>query len=133
MVTATLTKLAVIIDNQPAPKPDGKNLWIDIDVNLSKLTALVHSQMREAVGTHKRRKVTFRADHDCVLVFSNKAVFDVESVQLIAYKEVTLQIKDATTKVETFYEIYIGATLMQGAEAMQKEMLSFSGPQIYVP
>jgi hypothetical protein len=71
MPTITLTKLAEVVVNRPAPKPDGKNLWIDIDINLIKSTALIHSQQSESVGAHKKRTVTFRADHDCLLKFSN--------------------------------------------------------------
>jgi len=104
----TLTKLEVIFTNQPAPRPDGKNLWIDVDVNLKKLTALFHCQPTEHVGSHSKRTVTYRADHDCVLRFSDRVVFDRDSVQLIANKEIALSVADGINNVQTNYEIWSG-------------------------
>lgn len=48
MSTITGIKLSEIVVSRPAPKLDGKNLWIDIDINLSKSTALIHSQQEES-------------------------------------------------------------------------------------
>lgn len=133
MPTITATKLSKIVVNRPAPKPDGKNLWIDIDINPSKSTALIHSQDRELVGTHKQRTVTFRADYDCLLVFSKEDVFDRKSVHLIAHKDEVLHVKDSTSKMETFYDIFIGAFLTEGVETMHKEVVALNGPHIVVP
>jgi len=133
MTAITVTQLTEIVVDRPAPKPDGKNLWIDIDVNLIKYTALIHSQEEESVGTHKQRTVTFRADHDCMLSFSNKKVFDRDSVPLTAYTQVILPVKDTTTKVETFYDIYMGTSLVEGAEPKQNDLLPRNGPHIVVP
>ena len=133
MTPITVTKLTEIVVDRPAPKPDGKNLWIDIDVNLIKSTALIHSQEEESVGTHKQRTVTFRADHDCTLAFSNKKVFDRASVPLTAYTQVILPVKDTTTNVETFYDIYIGTSLVEGAATRQNDLLPNNGPHIVVP
>lgn len=133
MPTVTATKLTKILVNRPAPRPDGKNLWIDIDINPTKSTALIHSQDEESVGKHKARKVTFRADYDCVIVFSNEAVFGVKSVPLSAYEQTVLEIKDTASKIETFFDIFTGTTLADVTEAMQQEVLPRSGPKIVVP
>lgn len=133
MPTITLTKLAEIVVNRPAPKPDGKNLWIDIDINMSKLTALIHSREEESVGTGTQRSVTFRADHDCLLKFSNLAVFNVASVPLIKNKQTVLKVKDDTTKVDTFYEVYAGTEVGRAAESFTAAPVAMGGPHIVVP
>jgi hypothetical protein len=133
MPTITATKLTKILVNRPAPRPDGKNLWIDIDINPTKSTALIHSQQEETVGTHKARKVTFRADYDCVIVFSNEAVFGMKSVPLSAYEQTVLEIRDTIAKTETFFEIFTGATLAEATETMPQEMIARNGPKIVVP
>lgn len=133
MDTITLTKLAEIVVNRPAPKPDGKNLWIDIDINLIKSTALIHSQQEESVGTHKQRTVTFRADHDCMLKFSNPAVFNLLSVPLSANKQTVLKVRDETKKVDTFYEVYAGTEIGSAVESFTAIPVAKGGPHIVVP
>ncbi|MBZ5683661.1 MAG: hypothetical protein LAP86_01385 [Acidobacteriia bacterium] len=132
MSTITLIKLSEIVVNRPAPKPDGKNLWIDIDINLSKSTALIHSQQEESVGTHKQRTVTFRADHDCSLRFSNPAVFNRGSISLIAYRQTALEVRDEIRQVETSYEVYVGTEIEGGAELVSG-VAAMGGPHIVVP
>jgi hypothetical protein len=133
MTTITLTKLTLIFVNRPAPKPDGKNLWIDIDVNLSKSTALIHSEEKELVGTHKQRTVTFRADHDCLLRFSNPAVFNMKSIALTAYSQTVLPLKDETKKVDTSYEVYVGTESGSAMESFSEGVVVKGGPHIVVP
>jgi hypothetical protein len=124
-------KLEIIFSNRPVPKPDGKNIWIDIDINLAKLTALFHCQHPEHVGNHKKRMVTYRADHDCVLRFTKPEVFNMEWVQLIAYKDVVLRVNDETANAETSYEIYTGTATP--AEGTRMVTYSLTGPHIVVP
>lgn len=133
MSTTTVIKLSEIVVNRPAPKPDGKNLWIDIDINLSKSTALIHSQQEESVGMHKQRTVTFRADHDCLLKFSKPAVFNMKSIPLIAYRQTALEVKDEATKVDTFYEVYVGTEIEGAAELLSGGVAARGGPHIVVP
>jgi hypothetical protein len=133
MSTITVIKLSEIVVNRPAPKPDGRNLWIDIDINLSKSTALIHSQQEESVGTHKQRTVTFRADHDCLLKFSNPAVFNKGSIPLIAYRQTALEVRDETKQVETFYEVYVGTEIEGAAELLSGGVAARGGPHIVVP
>lgn len=129
----TLIKLAEIVVNRPAPTPDGKNLWIDIDINMSKLTALIHSKQEESAGTYKKRTVTFRADHDCLLKFSNPAVFNMESIPLSKNKQTVLKVKDETRKVDTFYEVYVETELGGSAESFSQDVAALGGPHIVVP
>jgi len=133
MSTITLIKLAEIVVNRPAPRPDGKNLWIDIDVNLSKSTALIHSQEAESVGTGRQRMVTFRADHDCLMRFSNPAVFNLGSIPLNANKQTVLPVKDEIAKVETFYDVYVGTEIGGAAEPLTEGVAAKGGPHIVVP
>jgi hypothetical protein len=138
MSTITVIKLSEIVVNRPAPRPDGKNLWIDIDINLTKSTALIHSQQEESVGMHKQRTVTFRADHDCWLKFSNPTVFNkgskpLGSIQLIAYTQTPLDVKDETTNVGTFYEVYVGTEIEGAAELISGGVAARGGPHIVVP
>ena len=132
MTTATLTKLTEILVQRDAPRPDGKNLWIDIDINGSKSTALMHCQAEEHVGAHTPRMVTFRADQDCVLFFSNPAFFGRDFEPLKAYAQDTLQV--ITSKGDTSYDVYIGASPADITAAMPKQMATRSGgPHIVVP
>ena len=138
MSTITFIKLSEIVVNRPAPKPDGKNLWIDIDINLSKSTALIHSQQEESVGMHKQRTVTFRADHDCMLKFSNPVVFNkgpipVGSIPLIAYTQTVLEVRDEIRQVETSYEVYAGTEIEGAAELLSGGVAARGGPHIVVP
>ena len=96
--------LTIITTGEAAPRPDGKNLLMKIDIDLDHATATFHGQISEHVGTHKPRKVTFRADKNCMLEFDNVAVFQTKFVQLTATKPKTLEVAN-TQKVETGYRI----------------------------
>jgi hypothetical protein len=107
VLAPTLTKLEVTFTNQPARRPDGHNLWIAINVNLTKLTALFHCQPPDHVGAHSGRMVTYRADHDSVLRFTDR-VFKYDHVQLIAQKETVLSVGNDTNNIQADYEIWSG-------------------------
>jgi hypothetical protein len=127
-----LTKLEVLTDDA-APRPDGKNLRIEIDIDLTKLTALFHCHDVESVGKHKARKVTFRANHDCLIRFSNPAVFNLESVQLTANRDKVLTVKDQTKNETTFYEVYVGTGIGSATESLRQTPYVLGGPHIVVP
>lgn len=127
----TLTKLKIDTDGA-APAPGG-NLRIVIDIDLGTLTASFHCRDEESVGKHKARKVTFRANHDCLLKFSNPAVFDRESVQLTENKDKVLNVRDQTKNATTFYEIYAGTGIESAAESLQPMASVLGGPHIVVP
>ena len=128
---STLTKLRIRTDGA-APAPGG-NLRIAIDIDLSNLTALFHCKDAESVGSHKARRVTFRATDACLLRFSNPAVFDRESVQLTRDKDEILNVKDQTKNATTFYEIYAGTAVESAAESLQQMASVMGGPHIVVP
>ena len=124
---ANLTKLAVRFSEQPGPRPDG-NLWIDIEIDLAKATALFHCMHLEHVGSHKKRKVTYRADQNCVLYFMNQnvSVFDTNNIPLTAHKEKAMPVKDSIMSAQADYEVYAKTTIESMAE-------SKTGPHIVVP
>jgi hypothetical protein len=126
----TWKKLTTRVTGKPAPKPDEKNLWIEIDIDLKNASALFHCQLEEHVGSHKQRKVTFRADQDCLLRFTNQVPFSRELVQLYAHTEQPLSVKDeigsARKTVETFYDIYIMTT---PTESVTKTAETQPGPK----
>jgi hypothetical protein len=105
----TWKKLTTKTTGKPAPTtPDG-NLWIDIDV--SNENAVFHCRDEERVRDQKPRFVSFRADQDCLLGFTNPAVFGYEVVQLFAHNEKILQVLDGLGKhrkivSETSCEVY---------------------------
>jgi hypothetical protein len=128
----TLTKLE-IVTNGAAPTTDGKNLRIDIDIDLGMLRALFHCQNEESVGKHKARKVTFRANHDCLLRFSNPAVFNLESVRLTTNEDKVLTVKDKTKNATTFYDIYVGIGIGSATESLRQTSYVLGSPHIVVP
>ena len=130
---STANKLKIIFSGIPAPTQNG-NLWIDIDVNLDKATALFHCQERESVGTHKNRKVTYRANQPCRLIFSDKRVFNREWVDLTANKE-ELVVDDGTNKVGANYEIDAHGVPVTIAviEEIMTGVSVLGGPHIVVP
>jgi len=128
----TLTKLEIHTDGA-AQRPDGKNLQIDIDIDLSTSKAQFHCQDEESVGTHKARKVTFRATHDSLLRFSNPVVFDRESAQLTANKDEVLTVRDQTKNATTFYDIYVGTGIGSATESLRQTPCVLGGPHIVVP
>ena len=81
---------------------------------------------------HKQRTVTFRADHDCLLKFSNPTVFNKGSIPLIAYRQTSLEVRDEIRQVETSYEVYVG-TEIEGAAELLSGVAAMGGPHIVVP
>jgi hypothetical protein len=129
---STANKLKIIFSGIPASTQNG-NLWIDIDVNLVKGTALFHCLEKESVGDHPNRKVTYRANQTCRLRFSDKRVFNREYVDLTVNKK-ELVIDDDTHQVDANYEIEgKGVTVTAVAEEMMSGISPFGGPHIVVP
>jgi len=101
--TATLSQNTT---NVPAPRPDGKNLLIKIEVG----TGTFHCLPEEHVGTHKNRFVTFQPDASCTLYFTNIAVFQMTDKRLVKGNN-DLQVLDQTNGVETSYSLIAPAVL----------------------
>ena len=97
--TATLP-VTTVITGEPAPRPDGENLLIKIDVG----TATFHCRTEERVGKHKNRHVTFQVDAPCKLHFTNFAVFQANDWPLVKGKN-DLPVLDPTNAVETSYSL----------------------------
>ena len=77
----------------------------------------------------KPRFVTFRADQDCLLAFTNPDVFGCEVAQLFAHKEKVLHVKDSFGKrskiaAETSCDVY---TMTSGTENMAKAFEVIAG------
>jgi hypothetical protein len=122
----------------PAPRPDGKNLWIEIDIDLNQAIALFQCQDEEHVRDNSPRSVTFRADQDCLLTFTNQGVFNCGLVQLFAHQEKTLPVKDDGGKIsETFYNVYTMTPAIEAVvkptETMKIEETAKRPPVIVVP
>ena len=131
VLAPALNKLEVTFSNSPAPRPDGENMWVDIDVDLTRLTALFHCCAEEHVGDHSRRTVTFRADHDCVLRFTQRSVFNLDWVHLTAYNEVILGVAETVQKINANYEIWSGTSATK--DVAQTVAAPQTGPHIFVP
>jgi len=133
VATPTLNRLTMSFCDKPAPTSDGQNLWVEIDVNLRESTALFHCQEREVVGTHKNRKVTYRADQNCQLRFSDDRVFKRDRVNLTAHQQEVLKVDDATSGVGASYSIYAETTPASTTTAASPVIAVLGGPHIVVP
>lgn len=69
----TITQYDTETTGTPAPKPDGLNLFLKIDVHNDKAT--IHCSPVEHAGSHHHRKLVFQADKNCNLQFSNPSIF----------------------------------------------------------
>ena len=111
----TWKELEINVTGKPAPRPDKKNLLIKLDIDLTNAIALFHCKDEEHALDHKARSVTFRADQDCLLTFSNQAVFGCEAVQLFAQKDKVVFVKDDVGKnVQTICGVYIMTSALEG-------------------
>jgi|ERR1051326_1914797 hypothetical protein len=124
--TSTLKKLESKVTGAAAPKPK-KNLWIEIKIGAN--SAEFDCLASEHAGSHKNRNVTFHANEDCVLQFSNVAVFGRDSIPLKAGKSETLAVADGT-EGETEYAAYIPGDPKIVAS---NQMASLRDPKIVVP
>ena len=125
--TSNLKKLESKVTGTPAPKPK-KNLWIEIKIGAN--SAEFDCLETEHTGSHKNRNVTFHANEDCVLQFSNVAVFGRASIPLKARKSETLAVADNITQAETDYAAYIPG---DPKIVVPNQMASLGDPKIVVP
>jgi hypothetical protein len=123
--------LPTVLTNTPAPRHDGKNLFIQIDVRSD--DAMLHCQESEHVGTHKQRHVLFCANKHCWLIFTNKSVFTERYLELTKGEEVPAHVADDTHDVGTDCAIRVSPT--KPAKAAKKMAIAapFHGPVIVVP
>ncbi len=134
---STMRALQVIFCDRPGPRPDGFNLWVDIEINLANRTALFHCLDREVVGSHRTRMVTFRADHACRISFTNRDVFDVSLVDLKMNEQKALHIQDNRKNIFTDYTLALEEDVVQDSMGVEPSMTatprSLAGPHIVVP
>ena len=121
----------------PAPRHDGKNLLIKIDIGSDEAT--FHCLEPEHVGTHKKRHVLFCADQHCWLIFSNSALFNADYLELQPNIKTQANVSD-TFKGETRcgVRVEVAKTARVTKMATKPEMASttaskFHGPVIVVP
>ena len=129
--TSTLKKLRVMFSNVAAPKPDKLNLRIKIDIDLDEGTAKFHCKPPESVGTHKQRKVTYRANENCLLKLVGGTVFAENPVPLMRNTDREVNVKDETREQQAEYEVYVQAAEI--GESMGSVAYAKAGPHIVVP
>jgi len=136
--TAAMKKLKSVITGTPASTPDGKNLWIEIKIRGD--SAEFDCREIEHAGTHKNRKVTFRANQDCSLHFTNVAVFRREWLELTARRAEVLTVNDDTGNATTEYAAYVSTPTREAAAAVLNDpkvvvpmTMSVNDPKIVVP
>jgi hypothetical protein len=123
--------LPTLLTKTPAPRHDGKNLFIQIDVRSD--DAMLHCQEREHVGKHKPRHVLFSANEHCWVIFTDKSVFIEEYLELTKGEEVRAHIADSTHDVETDCVIRVSATRPAKAAKKMTVAVPSHGPVIVVP
>jgi hypothetical protein len=87
------------ITNIAAPKHDGNNLLIRIDVGSEK--AKFHCREQENVGDHTQRHVFFCANEHCWLIFDPPSAFIEPYLELVKGEEISAHVADSTLKAET--------------------------------
>ena len=115
----------------PAPRHDGKNLLIKIDVGPD--TAMFHCHAREHVGTHNERHVHFFADKHCWLIFSNKEAFSVDYLELKPKCKTPAPVLDETYEEETECAICVEPVTTKATMSLEATQYTFRPPVIVVP
>ena len=122
-----------IVNGNEAPTTGDKNLLIKIKIGFNPDTAEFACLATEHVGKHKPRGVTFCADHDCILYFSNPAVFGVTFVNLTKQQPETLKVSDIVTKEVTDCAICTDTDTAAANIAPMKPTPVLGPPHIVVP
>jgi hypothetical protein len=140
--TATLTEvktappvdgidLPTVLSHTSAPRHDGKNLFIQIDVRSD--DAKLYCQEPEHVGTHTQRHVLFCANKHCWLTFTDKSVFIEEYLELPKGEEVPAHVADSTQHAKTDCVIRVSAAKPVKAAKKMAIPMALHGPVIVVP
>ncbi len=67
---------------------------VHLEIEVGPTSALIHSRLRESVGTGQNRAVTFRANNPCSVKFDDEVVFGMAEQSLQAGKIEVLGIDD---------------------------------------
>jgi len=122
--------LTTVVTNNPARKPDGKNLLIEIDVLSDQ--AVFECQDTEHVGTHKDRRVFFCANDHCWLIFIGNSAFKEDFLELQKGEQEPAHVADQTDKAETRYKIRVSAGHKAMAEKMARTVQVPKRPPVIV-
>jgi hypothetical protein len=106
MATAPLLNTErVRLTRRAAPKLEGA--WIEVDLNIDG-TVIIDCESPIHLGEEKNRQVTFRANADCILKFTNDQVFGTDSYYLRKDVPKTFHVNDMLGKngeVETRFDV----------------------------
>jgi len=123
--------LKTVVTSEPAPRLDGQNLFIKIEVGPDEAT--FHCQDLEHVGTHSQRHVLFWANKHCWLIFTNRSVFNRDYLELLEGVNVAAQVSDQIRAAETGYNARVTAKTAKAAKMMKAAVVPKHGPVIVVP
>jgi len=123
--------LKPVVANEAAPRHDGENLFIKIDVGPDE--AMFHCKQQEQAGAHSRRHVLFWANKHCWLMFTNRSVFNRDYLELPEGTSVAAEISDQIRTAETGYIVRVSATAAKAARMIQAATVVKHGPVIVVP
>ncbi len=123
--------LPTVLANPAAPRYDGQNLFIQIDVHSD--DALFHSQLHEHVGTHQQRHVLFCANEHCWLIFKNQSVFVETHLELMKGEKIAAHVADSTRDVDTECVVRVSATRPGKVARKMDRPNVLHGPVIFVP
>lgn len=124
-------RLKSVIRGEIAPRPDGKNALIVIDIDVNALTATFHCQEYEKTGAQENRHITFQADGDCTLHFLNTAVFGIDHQMLQKGVPKPLFVAKGVGNAQTEY--YATITVASTSEDKRVEPRNVTDPKIVVP
>ena len=123
--------LTSVVNGAQAPRYDGKNLLITLDVGSD--NAVLHCQDPEHVGTHKQRHVLFCANEHCWLIFENKSVFTEDYLELEKDENTPAYVSDDTQKAETRFVVRVSAASAAKVAKIVNTPAVKHGPVIVVP
>jgi len=132
-LAAVEKRLKSIVTDEPASRPDGKNVEIVIDIDVKHLTATFHCQSKEHVGSHKTRHVTFVADADCTLHFANPVVFGIDHTILEKRIAKVLSVRDEIRNEETDCWVSITVPSTGAGIPIEPSQRSVIDPRLVVP
>ena len=93
--TQMLQTEKVRLTRSAARQPEGA--CIEIDINIDG-TVIIDCEVETHLGEGENRQVTFRANADCVLEFTNDQVFGTDSSYLRKDLPTTLHVRDVLGK-----------------------------------
>jgi phage terminase large subunit-like protein len=123
--------LITIITGNPAPRHDGKNLLITIEVG--PVNAVFHCESPEHVGNHKQRHALFCANKHCWLMFIENSAFTEDYLELQIGEKVPAQVSNNTQNGSTRYVIRVGAETADPVRMATTVVDAKHGPVIVVP